>query len=120
MLLAPVLPYLTDSPAQLEATVRAIAQAGAVQVSAIVLHLRPGAREWYLRWLSARFPGLVPAYEQLYSRGAYAPKAYQQQIAGQVTELARQYGVRGTGARQARRPGPPPPPEPAPDQLALL
>src|SRR5215469_1193142 len=51
VLMGPVLPFLTDSPAQLETTVRLAAEAGAAHVSPIVLHLRPGAREWYLRWL---------------------------------------------------------------------
>ncbi|HZA17840.1 MAG TPA: Rv2578c family radical SAM protein, partial [Pseudonocardiaceae bacterium] len=46
VLMAPILPYLTDSPSQLEATVSAIAATGARSVTPLVLHLRPGAREW--------------------------------------------------------------------------
>ena len=42
VLMAPVLPYLTDSDEQLEETVAAIAASGATYVSPIVLHLRPG------------------------------------------------------------------------------
>jgi len=71
-----------------------------------VLHLRPGAREWYLRWLGENFPDLVRPYLSLYGRGAYAPKAYQQQIAEQVRELAERFGVgRATpaGARRIER-----------------
>src|SRR5205823_145556 len=48
VLMAPILPFLTDSPEQLDATVRAIAETGATHVSPVVLHLRTGAREWYL------------------------------------------------------------------------
>lgn len=93
VLMAPILPYLTDSPSQLAATVCAIAAAGARSVSPIVLHLRPGAREWYLAWLQREHPELVPRYHELYGRGAYAPKAYQRGISARVAALARRYGV---------------------------
>jgi DNA repair photolyase len=102
VLMGPVLPYLTDSPGQLEATVRLIAEAGAASVTPIVLHLRPGAREWFLLWLGEQFPELVEPYRDLYGHGAYAPKAYQQRIAGQVRELAQRYGVGRASPRQAR------------------
>ena len=105
--MGPVLPYLTDSPGQLDATVRLIAEAGAAHVTPIVLHLRPGAREWFLRWLGENFPDLVKPYLSLYGRGAYAPKAYQEQIAGRVRELAVRYGVGRSSPAGARRIGPP-------------
>jgi DNA repair photolyase len=103
VLMGPVLPFLTDSPGQLDATVRLIAEAGAASVTPIVLHLRPGAREWYLRWLSENFPELVDRYLSLYGSGAYAPKAYQSQIARQVSELARRYRVGQASPAAARR-----------------
>lgn len=93
VLMAPVIPFLGDSPAQLRATVRAIAAAGATSVTPLALHLRPGAREWYVRWLNAHHPGLVRHYEALYGDGAYAPKWYQRRITGQVHELAAEYGI---------------------------
>src|ERR1700678_1407063 len=100
VLMGPVIPYLTDSPAQLEETVRQIAATGAVHVTPIVLHLRPGAREWYLRWLRWAHPELVGRYEEFYGRGSYAPRDYQERIAGQVRELAADYRIgkrRGKG-----------------------
>ncbi|HEX2262799.1 MAG TPA: Rv2578c family radical SAM protein [Pseudonocardiaceae bacterium] len=93
VLMAPILPYLTDSPDQLEATVWAIAAAGARSLTPLVLHLRPGAREWYLTWLEREYPELVPQYQELYRNGAYAPKAYQRSISARVAQLARRYGV---------------------------
>jgi DNA repair photolyase len=93
VLMGPVVPFLSDSPAQLAATVRQVAQAGASSVTPIVLHLRPGAREWFFGWLGEHHPGLVPRYRGLYGRGAYAPRAYQEQVSGQVRALARQYRV---------------------------
>jgi DNA repair photolyase len=103
VLMGPVLPFLTDSPSQLETTVRLAAQAGAAHVSPIVLHLRPGAREWFLQWLRETHPDLVGRYRELYRGGAYAPKAYQQQISAQVAGFAARYGVGRTGPRAARR-----------------
>ncbi len=93
VLMGPVVPFLSDSPAQLDEAVRQIAAAGARHVMPIVLHLRPGTREWFFSWLRAQHPELVEAYEELYGRGAYAPKAYQTRIAGQVRELAEKHGI---------------------------
>jgi DNA repair photolyase len=101
VLMGPVVPYLSDSPAQLAAAVRQAAAAGAPHVTPIVLHLRPGAREWFLGWLREAHPDLVPRYAELYGPGAYARKDYQARIAGQVNELAQRFGV----GRDAGRPG---------------
>jgi DNA repair photolyase len=129
VLMGPVVPFLSDSPEQLENTVRQIAQAGAASVTPIVLHLRTGAREWFFRWLGEAHPDLVHRYRALYGRGAYAPAAYQKQVTEQVRELARRYGV-GRGAPSGRRRRPerftPPiertanPQATAPQQLTLL
>jgi DNA repair photolyase len=105
VLMGPVVPFLSDSPAQLAATVREIAQAGASSVTPIVLHLRPGAREWFLRWLGEHHPELMGRYRGLYGRGAYAPQAYQQRVSEQVRELARTYRVGAGPPRRARRGG---------------
>jgi DNA repair photolyase len=132
VLMGPIVPFLSDSPEQLDAAVRRIADSGAVHVTPIVLHLRPGTREWYLRWLNDNHPELVRRYLRFYGRGAYAPKAYQSEISGQVRELAQRYGVGATSPAAARRIGPPglgpAPAEPAkaapaapePLQLSLL
>src|ERR1700742_1514394 len=44
VLMGPVVPFLSDSPAQLDEAVRQIAAAGAPHVTPIVLHLTPGTR----------------------------------------------------------------------------
>jgi DNA repair photolyase len=112
VLMGPVVPFLSDSPAQLDAAVRQIAAAGAAHVTPIVLHLRPGAREWFLGWLREAHPDLMPRYAELYGRGAYARKDYQARIGAQVSDLAERYGVgrhghggRGVVERGARRGG---------------
>jgi DNA repair photolyase len=132
VLMGPIVPFLSDSPAQLDAAVRQIAAAGAAHVTPIVLHLRPGAREWFLGWLRTAHPELTDRYAALYRRGAYAPREYQEKIAGQVRELADRYGVgrgtprlleaRATRQSPAAAPGAQAGPSPAAphEQLALL
>ncbi|WP_077193943.1 Rv2578c family radical SAM protein [Streptomyces lydicus] len=110
VLMAPVIPFLGDSPEQLRATVRAVAEAGAGSVTPLVLHLRPGAREWFMAWLGHHHPRLVRRYEAMYADGAYAPKWYQRRITRQVHELATEYGIGPTRPGAARRIPPPPAP----------
>jgi DNA repair photolyase len=125
VLMGPIVPFLSDSPAQLEASVRRIADSGAAHVTPIILHLRPGTREWYLQWLNDHHPELVRRYLRFYGRGSYAPKAYQAEISGQVRELAAKFGVGATTPAAGRRIGPPrpedapPKPQPEPEQLQL-
>ncbi|WP_089301147.1 intein-containing Rv2578c family radical SAM protein [Haloechinothrix alba] len=102
VLMAPILPGLTDTEEQIEATVAGIAAAGATGVTPIVLHLRPGAREWYFAWLARWYPGLYDYYAQLYRRGAYAPKSYQETVTARVRRAAHRYGLRGHGGGRAQ------------------
>jgi DNA repair photolyase len=132
VLMGPVLPYLSDSPAQLRAAVTQAAAAGATHVTPIVLHLRTGAREWFQAWLAEHHPELVDRYRALYGGGAYTPRWYQERITGQVREFAVACGISRASPAQARRvaaarpssqpapsqPGPPPRPQPV--QLSLL
>ena len=125
VLMAPVIPFLSDSPAQLRATVRAIAVSGATSVTPLVLHLRPGAREWFMAWLGREHPYLVRRYERLYADGAYAPKWYQRRITRQVHDLAQEYGIGPSRAGMPRRIREPEPAEAVPTtteptQLSLI
>ncbi|MFF9813470.1 Rv2578c family radical SAM protein [Streptomyces sp. NPDC014006] len=123
VLMAPVIPFLGDRPEQLRATVQAVAEAGATSVTPLTLHLRPGAREWFMTWLRQHHAYLVPRYERLYAAGAYAPKWYQRRITRQVHELAQEYGIGPAGPglprriRPARATGTP---ESEPTQLSLI
>jgi DNA repair photolyase len=125
VLMAPVVPFLGDRHEQLRDTVRAIAAAGASSVTPLVLHLRPGAREWFMSWLARHHPELVPRYERLYAHGAYAPNWYQRGITRQVHQLAEEYGIGPAGPgrpgrapdRDAHRPSAP---APEATQLSLL
>ena len=103
VLVAPVLPGVSDSPAQLEEVVTACVEAGATSVTAIALHLRPGVREHFLGWLRPRDPALADDYERRYRR-AYLPDAEQKALAARVGELAERADARYASPREARAP----------------
>ncbi|MGZ8604697.1 MAG: hypothetical protein ACXWX9_08075 [Actinomycetota bacterium] len=120
VLMAPILPGITDDPRQLREVVRAAIDAGATHVSPILLHLRPGVREEFMPWLAERYPDLVARYEAMYTR-PYAPAPERDRLGATVGGIVRSLG--GTrpalsSARRWRRGEEPHPPEP--EQLALV
>lgn len=93
VLMAPILPGLTDSDESIDATVAAIAAAGAVRLVPIPLHLRPGAREWYQAWLAREHPEAVGRYRELYGSKSYLPAAEQRTITARVRQATRRHGI---------------------------
>ncbi|AGZ46253.1 intein-containing Rv2578c family radical SAM protein [Actinoplanes friuliensis] len=106
VLMAPILPGLTDTDESIEETVSAIAASGAASVTPLALHLRPGAREWYASWLTREHPELASRYRDLYGNGSYLPKTYQHEITARVRMAARRHGLHRAGAGEARMSGP--------------
>jgi DNA repair photolyase len=88
VLIAPLMPGINDSPEQVDEILDLCAEAGAVNIGGICLHLRGEVRDVFMDWLRSYRPDLVPRYERLYARGAYAPKAERERI----SELARPKG----------------------------
>jgi DNA repair photolyase len=91
--IAPVLPGISDSPAQLEDVVRAAREAGATGVWANVLHLRPGTREHFLGHLARDWPELLPRYREMYRMDSYLSDEAKAPILNRVAELKAQYDV---------------------------
>ncbi|RBY90135.1 radical SAM protein [Blastococcus sp. TBT05-19] len=105
--LAPVLPGLTDDEESLDAAIGAVAAAGATGLTVIPLHLRPGAREWFMTWLGTAHPELVPRYERMYARRAYVSAEYRSWLAARVAPLLARHGLdrqSGGAARQVDGP----------------
>ena len=117
VLVAPVLPGISDGPDQLADVVTACVDAGAVSIAALPLHLRPGVKEHFMAWLAANRPELVADYERRYRR-AYLPGRAQEEITALVRKLVA--GARGRSAspRRSRRAAGPSPPVPPPPPLA--
>lgn len=97
VLLAPIIPGITDSPENLEAVVKAAAEHGADYLAPNVLHLKPGSREWFMPFVREAYPHLNPLYERLY-HGPYAPERYTEQVLQLVDELRRRHGLDGRRA----------------------
>jgi DNA repair photolyase len=122
ILMAPILPGISDSPEQLRAVVRAAADAGASHLTPITLHLRPGVKEEFMPWLEETYPELVAGYHRLY-RGSNAPKAVREALADRVRAEKRRHRAFASPSSPgtARRlPDPPPAAGPEPTvQLSL-
>ncbi|HEY2645227.1 MAG TPA: Rv2578c family radical SAM protein [Galbitalea sp.] len=91
--LMPILPYLTDTRAHLDAALERVAAAGATSVMHTALHLRPGTKEWFMLWLAREHPELVARYEAMYKFSAYAPKEYRKWLADKFRPLAIKHGL---------------------------
>ncbi len=95
VVVAPVLPLLTDSTEALDALLGRIAAAGATGAGVMALHLKPGTRPWFTQWLAREHPRLVEPYARLYRRGAYVDPEYRRALAGRVAPLLRRHGLTG-------------------------
>lgn len=102
VLMAPILPGMSDRPEQLREVVQAAIDAGATHVSPILLHLRPGVREEFLPWLEETHPDLVSRYVEMY-RHPYGPKAMREGLGRQVTSMVAAAGGVRRGVEPARR-----------------
>jgi DNA repair photolyase len=116
VLVAPLMPGINDDPRQVEEILELAAKAGARSISGITLHLRGEVRGVFMDWLRSYRPDLVDYYEELYARGAYAPRAEQERLSGLVSrarskamaafgqETRRGFGLMGRGTRGISRP----------------
>jgi DNA repair photolyase len=112
--LAPVLPGLTDAPADLAAVLRAARDAGATHAWSNVLNLRAGTREHFLSVLEREWPSELERYRTLYpaAGSGYLPRAEADRIERRLAAVRR-----GAGIEDRRRIVLSP--EPPPAQLAL-
>jgi DNA repair photolyase len=80
VLMAPVLPGLSDAPEQLAAVADACTAIGVRPNGPVPLHLRPGVKEHVLAWVRAHRPDLAERYERSY-RTAYLPAPERKRLA---------------------------------------
>ncbi|MGB3486206.1 MAG: Rv2578c family radical SAM protein [Mycobacterium sp.] len=99
VMVAPVLPYLTDSVEHLDILLGQIAEAGATGVTVFGLHLRGSTRGWFMEWLAQAHPDLVARYRHLYRRGAYLPEEYRTMLRERAAPLVQKYQLTGDQRR---------------------
>jgi len=107
VLMAPVLPGLTDSVACIEAVAAAAREYQAAYFSANALRLAPHVKEFYLGFIGDQHPDLLARYERAYP-GAYAPPEYRAKLTQRIERIRAQYGFKGVSERRGA-PEPPPP-----------
>ena len=101
VMVAPVLPWLTDTEEHLDALLGDLADAGATGVTVLPLHLRGSVKPWYLDWLAREHPALVGRYRRLYGSGSYVPTDYKDWLRARTAPLLRRHGFEGRAERQA-------------------
>jgi DNA repair photolyase len=103
VLVAPLMPGINDAPEQLEPLLEAASAAGATSIAGVALHLRGEVRQIFMGWLRANRPDLLPRYEELYRRGAYAPPKERRRLGELVrrTGAPSEFGVGSPGWRGA-------------------
>jgi DNA repair photolyase len=120
VLIAPLMPGINDQPEQVERILELCAEAGAVSVGGIALHLRGSVKHLWFEWLEEHRPDLIPRYRKLYARGAYAPHEERERL-GRLAIPGGRLTPRQEVAGRRDPAGPPPPAEPAkPTQPSLF
>jgi DNA repair photolyase len=92
VLMAPIVPAFSSSPAKLERTVKAIADHGARFVGCNVMYLQDGTRTHFMKFLDREFPALRPRFDRLYAR-KYPPDEYRNEVRAMVRLLQDRYGL---------------------------
>jgi DNA repair photolyase len=93
---SPVLPDITDSPANLEGIVRAAAEAGAQHIFAGPLFLKPCSAAVFLPFIEQHFPHLVEAYRLRYHDRSFLPASYAKRVPALMTRLKHKHKIGGS------------------------
>ena len=99
---SPVLPGITDSPADLEALVRTAAEAGAHHVFANPLFLKPCSAAIFLPFLEQNFSSLAENYRQRYQGRSFLPEAYAKRLSQLIHRLREKYKISRADRRGSR------------------
>jgi DNA repair photolyase len=92
LIVAPVLPGITDDLPHLEALFGAAREAGARFVHAGPLRLYPAIRDRFLPLLDEHFPDLAARYRAAYSGRGSAPPAYARALNRRIRRLQARFG----------------------------
>lgn len=98
VMVAPVIPFLTDSADHLDGLLAALAEAGATGVTVFPMHLRGSTRGWFMNWLAEEHPALVRRYREVYGRGAYVTPEYRRWLKNRMEPLIERHGLSGSSA----------------------
>ena len=92
VMMAPLLPGLSDGSESIDRVVQAAAEHGAQFLAANVLFLKPGSKEWFMPLIREAYPYLTPGYANLYHR-TYAPADYTKAVLKLVDDSRHKWGL---------------------------
>jgi DNA repair photolyase len=93
--LAPILPWITDSESELEATVKTASEHDAQFVMSSYLRLSTNeVKVWYFKTLSEHYPHLSEAYARLFEYSAYVPDHYRKPKEALIQGFIRKYQIK--------------------------
>jgi DNA repair photolyase len=123
LLVAPIIPGVTDDWAGLARLIEAAKEAGARYVVGSALRLGPAARHRFLPFLEQEFPELAERYRRHYAGKVHVKQSYQDALNRRLRALQQAYGFSvDEGMRRRRQLEEPPPRKDAADsvQQAIL
>jgi DNA repair photolyase len=89
----PVMPFITDSEANLDAVCAAAKEAGAVGFTAHPLFLKPCSKAVFMPFIKERFPRLVWKYRAMFANTAYLRGFYPEMISTRVKGIVGRHGM---------------------------
>jgi DNA repair photolyase len=84
VLIAPLMPGINDSPAQVQPIVDRAREAGASFLGGVALHLRDEVKDVFFAWLEEKRPDLLGRYEDLYRGRSYMQPSDRQRLTRRV------------------------------------
>jgi DNA repair photolyase len=92
LLIAPIVPGITDDREGLSRLIGLAKEAGAHYVSGAALRLGPAARRRFLPYLTRQFPQLAERYRRHYARNDNASPAYTRALSARLHQLRSAHG----------------------------
>jgi DNA repair photolyase len=109
LLIAPILPAITDQEQDLDLVLAGAAAAGVRKMSWNLLFLRSPTKEKYLRFVEREFPRYLDAYRRAYGERVYLRGAYRERIRALMDRLRKRHGLIDLfGPRFSKRDAPAP------------
>jgi DNA repair photolyase len=102
LLIAPILPGITDDRAGLATLMRAAKAAGAKYAVGQPLRLGPAIVPQFMPVLEQEFPDLVERYRQHYGNGNYVSATYQKALMHRLHQLQEEFGFPVAESRRRR------------------
>jgi DNA repair photolyase len=103
LIIAPIIPGITDDWAGLARLMEAAKEAGARYVIGSALRLGPAARRRFLPVLEREFPELYERYRRHYASSDMASRSYQDALTRRLNALRQAFGFAGDEASSRRK-----------------